>query len=709
MPTSEVEPTRRGSGREDNRLADQKSPYLRQHASNPVDWYPWGEAAFEKALREDKPLFISIGYSTCRWCHVMARESFENEEVAELLNDNFVSIKVDREERPDVDRIYMRACQAYTGRGGWPLNVITTPDGQPFFATTYLPPEPRRGSTGLKDVLSRISQLWDTSRSRVEETAEKLARAIREDSGGTRQDLPGQEPLRKACHGLRQRYDGQHGGFGRAPKFPSPHTLMFLLRASNRFGESAERDIVEHTLTAMRRGGVYDHVGLGFHRYSTDRQWKVPHFEKMLYDQAMLAQAYTEGYLAIGEESFRRTAGEILTYLMRDMRSPRGGFYAAQDAESEGEEGKYYVWTREEWMEVLGEDEGRLWADVFNIEDEGNFRDEATGERTGANIPHLEMGWEQAAREHDMSPEQLSEQWEEARSILLEARKKRVAPAKDTKQIAGWNGLAVAAFALAGRATGKGEYTDAARSAADFVLQELRTEDGRLLRYYREGPGEPRGYADDYSYVIWGLCELYEATFELDYLEAALELTDDMLELFWDAENGGLYLAGEDAGDRIPRTKNGQDGALPSANSVAAVNLLRLAELTTQKELGDRALDLIKNRGGQLDSYPAAFTHLLSAVDYAIGPTRQVVVEGALDREETRRFIRRINERFLPRCSVLHCPPNGEQKRMAAVCGWAPEHKGEGAAPRAYLCEDKLCREPIQDPDELARQLDEFD
>ena len=411
-----------------NRLVFEKSPYLLQHATNPVDWYPWGNEALERSRTEGKPLFVSIGYSTCRWCHVMERESFENEEVAEILNSHFVPIKVDREERPDLDQLYMTACQAFTGSGGWPLNVVTTPEGKPFFAATYLPPRGRNGRRGLIELLQHINRLWQSERERLEEAGEEMAEALRRQTPRKGDGTPAEKTLLDGRQELRDDYDIEHGGFGRAPKFPVPHNLMFLLRCWLRFRRPADLEMVEHSLLSMLMGGIHDHIGFGFHRYSTDRRWLVPHFEKMLYDQALLSLACTELYQATGDERFQRSARNTLDYAMRDLRAPDGGFCAGRDAESDGREGKFYVWTLEEWKDVLGESDGELWADIFNIKRDGNYLDESTGHKTGANIPHLEEPFERIAREHDMTPKELQEKWEKARRKLLRARSRRNPP-----------------------------------------------------------------------------------------------------------------------------------------------------------------------------------------------------------------------------------------------------------------------------------------
>ena len=690
-----------------NRLVFAKSPYLLQHATNPVDWWEWSEGARRKAREEDSPIFLSIGYSTCRWCHVMARESFEDQEVARILNRHFVPIKVDREERPDLDQIYMTACQAMTGSGGWPLNVVLTPDGQPFFATTYLPPEGRRGRSGLKDVLLRLASLWEQDRERVLGSAGEITELLRGQTTGEGGTLD-ESTLREAAEQLADRYDSRHGGFGTSPKFPSPHNLLFLLRWWDRSGEEAVLEMVTETLSAMRRGGIYDQVGFGFHRYSTDREWLLPHFEKMLYDQALHVMACAETCLATGQERFGRVAREIAAYLRRDMRSPGGAFYAAEDAESEGEEGKFYVWSRREWTDVLGKKDGPLFADIFNITEKGNYRDEATGRRTGRNIAHLTRPLAEEARERDIDPADLRERWDAARHKLLEVRSQRTRPHRDEKIVTAWNGLMIAALAKSARAVEDEELLADAERAARFVLEELRTGDGRLLRYSREGAADVPGFADDYAFLAWGLLELYEAGFDLSYLEEALELSRRMLELFWDEERGGLALVGTDAEQPVVRPREVQDGALPSSNSVALLVLERLALLTGGDDLQENADRLMDSLSGEVARYPSGYTQFLCGVDFAIGPQQEIVVAGDPAAEETRRLNGGAQTQFLPRSVLLVRPVEGDDAdRLVELAPYAEEMTPVDGHPAAYVCRDYSCREPVTDPDALRELLRE--
>ncbi|MFH1748282.1 MAG: thioredoxin domain-containing protein, partial [Planctomycetota bacterium] len=629
----------RDGGPEFNRLVFEQSPYLLQHAHNPVDWYPWGQEAFQKARDEDKPIFLSIGYSTCHWCHVMERESFENPEVAELMNATFVNIKVDREERPDIDNIYMSVCQAMTG-GGWPLTIVMTPDKKPFFAGTYFPKEGRFGRPGMLDLVPRIRQSWKTRREELLDSAEKITAHVRSMSVGAAGAELGLDTLQAAYEQLAARFDAQHGGFGSAPKFPSPHNLTLLLRYWKRTGEERALNMVEKTLQGMRAGGMYDHLGFGFHRYSTDAEWLVPHFEKMLYDQALLVIAYVEAYQATGKEEYARTAREILTYVLRDMTAPEGGFYSAEDADSEGVEGKFYLWTRAEVLDVLGESDGDVFCRAFNIEPGGNFSNPHCPPQR--NIPHHARPLADLARELDLSEEELRDRLETARQRLFEARERRIHPIKDDKILTDWNGLMIAALAKAARALDEPQYAVAAQRAADFVLTNLRDKHGRLLKRYRQGEAGLPAHLDDYAFMVWGLLDLYEANFEVRNLEAALGLTRAMLTHFWDESAGGLYFTAADGEDLLVRTKAVYDGAIPSGNSVAMLNLLRLGRITADAELEAKASAIGQAFSAQVSRMTSAHTQLLCALDFGVGPSFEVVIAGQPDAEDTKRMLRAL-------------------------------------------------------------------
>jgi len=690
-------------GPEFNRLVFEKSPYLLQHASNPVDWYPWGEEAFRKARDEDKPIFLSIGYSTCHWCHVMERESFEDPEVAELMNATFVNIKVDREERPDIDSIYMSVCQAMTGGGGWPLTIIMTPDKKPFFAGTYFPKEGRFGRPGMLDLVPRIRQSWKIRREELQDSAEKITAHVRSMSARVAGAELGLGSLKAGYEQLAARFDAQHGGFGSAPKFPSPHDLTFLLRYWKRSGQEQALRMVEKTLQAMRAGGMYDHVGFGFHRYSTDAQWLVPHFEKMLYDQALLVIAYVEAYQATGKEEYARTTREILTYVLRDMTSPEGGFYSAEDADSEGVEGKFYVWTRDEVLDVLGESDGDAFCRLFNIEPGGNFSNPHCPPKT--NIPHHARPLADRARELNLSVDELRARQEVARQKLFEARERRVHPNKDDKILTDWNGLMIVALAKAARALDEPKYATAAQRAADFVLTNLRDDRGRLLKRYRQGEAGLPAHLDDYAFMVWGLLDLYEANFEVRNLEAALALTREMLTHFWDDSDGGLYFTADD-GEELPvRTKAVCDGAVPSGNSVAMLNLLRLGRITADAELEAKAAAIGRVFSAQVNRAASAHTQLLCALDFGVGPSYEVVVAGQPGAADTTRMLRVLRGRFIPNKVVLLRPNEPEAPPITRFARFTKHQLSFEGKATAYVCTNYACKAPATDAQEMLALL----
>jgi uncharacterized protein YyaL (SSP411 family) len=599
------------AGREEryNRLIDEKSHYLLQHADNPVDWYPWAEEAFEKAKREDKPIFLSIGYSTCHWCHVMAHESFEDEEVGRLLNQSFVSIKVDREERPDIDMVYMAVCTAITLKGGWPLSIFMTPEGKPFYAGTYFPKSSRMGMPGFVDILRQIGLAWKNDHKNLLEMSEKITKGIQpKPSPGSITELS-LDTLEKGYEQLRKSFDPKWGGFGSAPKFPTPHNLSFLLRWHNRSGEATALRMVEKTLDSMRNGGIFDHIGFGFSRYSVDEKWLVPHFEKMLYDQAMLAMAYSETYQATGNIRHGKVASEILTYVLRDMTSPKGGFYTAEDADSEGREGLFYVWTPQEIKQHLETDLADLFCRFYDIGSQGNFED-------GLSIPHVRLTLEEFAARENMEVAELEKNLEEARTRLFVVRERRIHPLKDDKVLTSWNGLMVAAMAKAYQALGDQAYVDAARQAVTFIRDQLKRPGSRLYRRYREGEAAYPGYLDDYAFYVWGLIELYEATSEVGYLEEALDLNQVMVDLFWDEAEGGFFFSGKENEVLIKQSKEIYDGAVPSSNSVAVFNLWRLGRSTGNNELESMAEQTAGVFAKRLKAYPAAYTQFLVALDF---------------------------------------------------------------------------------------------
>jgi uncharacterized protein YyaL (SSP411 family) len=684
-----------------NRLRREKSPYLLQHAENPVDWYPWGEEAFARAREEDKPIFLSIGYSTCHWCHVMAHESFEDPEIAALLNENFVSIKVDREERPDIDQIYMTVCQVMTGRGGWPLTIVMTPDRKPFFAGSYIPKETRFGMTGLTDLLPRIIDTWKSRRQIVDSSAEKITLALEEIAACPAGNELGEEAIEGAYRELLSQYDGVFGGFGRAPKFPTPHHLLFLLRYWLRSGEEDALDMVERTLQRMCRGGIWDHVGFGFHRYSTDAEWLVPHFEKMIYDQAMLAIAYTEAYQATGDARYRRVADEILTYVLRDMMREEGGFYSAEDADSEGVEGKFYLWTQDEIIRALEYRDASLIIPVYNIHRSGNFKDETGGQPNGRNILFMSDSPDHFARRHGIAEDRFLERLDEIREALFAARKTRVPPMKDDKILTDWNGLMVAALAYAGRAYDDPAYLDAARRTAAFLLETMQTEDGRLFHRFREGEADIPGNLDDYAFLSWGLIELYESTFDIGYLEAALAFTSTILAHFWDDERGGCFFTPDDGETLIMRRKEIYDGAYPSGNAVSMQNMIRLSRLTGDVTFEQKAAAIGRAFSTKVKQSPAAHTHLLSALCFALGPSQEVVVVGRPGSDDTRRMLKRLNRAYLPSTVTIFRPRGEDTAVVDAIAPYTKDMGLIGGTTAAYVCHGGLCSLPSTNPMEV--------
>lgn len=689
-----------------NHLINEKSPYLLQHAHNPVDWYPWGEEAFEKARKEDKPIFLSIGYSTCHWCHVMAHESFEDPEVAKLMNEIFVSIKVDKEERPDIDKIYMTACQVMSGRGGWPLSVVMTPDKKPFFVGTYFPKHSRFGQPGFIDIIKQIKKLWNTERNKLLDTSTQAMYAIQDAMDESPGKMLGKPILKRAYEELFNRFDDKFGGFGTQPKFPTPHTLLFLLRYWNRTKKDKVLHIVEKTLQEIRKGGIYDHVGFGFHRYSTDREWLVPHFEKMLYDQALLAIAYIETYQATNDKKYAEVAREIFEYVLRDMASPEGGFYSAEDADSEGIEGKYYVWERQEIYDILGEKEANLWQTVFNVEEEGNYLEESTKEKTGKNILHRTKSYKELANERGIIKKELKTQLEKNRKKLFEYREKRIHPGKDDKILTDWNGLMIAALAKGGKVLEEERYLNAAKEAFSFLNMHMRDEKGRLLHRYRDKKAEIRAFIDDFAFLTWGVLELYEATFEAEYLELALELNEELIEHFWDDNIGGFYFTSNESEDLIVRQKEIYDGAIPSGNSVSMLNLLRLSYLVGNHELEEKAGIIGQVFSEKVRNNPASFTQLLTGVDFGTGPSYSIVIVGDRDAIDTKELIEKISTRFTPNVTTLVRPSNEPNPKIDQLANYYNDYKKINGKATAYVCVGTSCKQPTNDAAKMIKNIE---
>ncbi len=685
-----------------NHLKDEKSPYLLQHRDNPVDWYPWGEEAFQKAKDENKPIFLSIGYSTCHWCHVMSRESFQDPEIGQLINQVFVPVKVDREERPDIDSIYMTVCQMITGSGGWPLTIIMTPDLKPFFAGTYFPKDTGPRGTGLRDLILNVHELWENQEGELLKSADELTVSLEKISQGKPGDSLPPEIITQTYHSLQENFDQQYAGFGTNQKFPTPHHLLFLLRYWKQTGETEALNMIQETLKAMRKGGIYDHIGFGFHRYTVDQQWIIPHFEKMLYDQALLAMAYTEAYQATGETEYRETAEEVLEYILRDMRSPEGGFYSAEDADSEGEEGKFYLWTAEEIQDLLGPEDGALFQTVYSISPEGNFKDEARGIKTGKNILHRTKTWDEISAELEIPSDQLWWKMEHAREVLFPAREARIHPGKDDKILTDWNGLVITALSLAGRVFGREDYLVAAGEAVDFIMTHLHSQ-GRLQHRWREGESAIEGNLDDYAYLIWGLLELYQATFQAEYLKAALKLNQALTKHFWDNEEGGYYFTPDHAPQILVRQKEAYDTALPSGNSVQQMNLERLYLLTGESNFRETSESLEKYFSPIMKQTPAAFTMFLSAIMFQTSPSFEVTILGEKDSLDTQGMLKALQKEYLPQVVLVlksssddlikELIPSLENKTMV------------GNQATAYVCGDGTCQAPVNTPEELINLL----
>jgi uncharacterized protein len=680
-----------------NHLASEKSPYLQQHAHNPVDWYPWGEAAFEKARSEDKPIFLSVGYSTCHWCHVMERESFESEQLAAILNRWFVPVKVDREERPDVDRIYMTFVQASTGSGGWPMSVFLTPDLKPFFGGTYFPPDNRYGRPGFGAILERIAEAWRNERGRiVQSSGDVIAQLTQYTSAGKPSaGMLDKTALDSAFQHFRRMYDSTHGGFGNAPKFPRPVVFNFLLRFYARApGREANRealDMTVETLRAMANGGMHDQLGGGFHRYSVDERWFVPHFEKMLYDQAQLAVSYLEAFQITRDPFYAKIARSTLDYVLRDMTHPEGGFYSAEDADSvidpanakEKGEGAFYIWSAEELKEALGEEQFTRFGSIYGVRDNGNVPDDPHGEFTGKNILYLRESLDDATEVELRS----------ATATLLAIREKRVRPHLDDKVLTAWNGLMISAFAKGAQVLDEPRYLAAAQRAAAFILTRMHSaESGVLLRRYRDGEAAIAGFLDDYAFFIGALLDLYEADFDPGHVETAMALADKMRELFEDKTEGAFFSTALGDSSLVLRMKDDYDGAEPSGNSIALMDLLRLGHFTDRAEYREAAERTLRALGSKISQQAVAVPQMLVGLDYALGPRREVVIAG-----DAGEFLRHVRGRFLPRTVTLR-----SGARFFPAAAGMREMDGE---PTAYVCQDYVCQLPVNEVSKLDELL----
>ncbi len=677
-----------------NRLAGQTSPYLLQHAHNPVDWHPWGDEALARARAEDKPILLSIGYSACHWCHVMERESFEDERTAALMNEHFVSIKVDREERPDIDAIYMDAVQAMNGHGGWPLTAFLTPDGEPFYAGTYYPPQPRGGMPSFTQVLTAMAEAWRDQRHDVTKQAgqivDHLARATT--VRGSAEPLT-EEVTRAALASLSSAFDPRWGGFGGAPKFPQPMTLEFLLRCAVR-GWPGAQEMLRVTLDRMADGGIHDQIGGGFARYSTDGAWHVPHFEKMLYDNAQLAQLYTRAWQVTGVDRFREVAMSTIDYLLLEMSHPEGGFFSSQDADSEGVEGRFFVWSWEELVASVGP----AVAGAYGASPEGNWE--------GVNVLWRPVALSAVASEHGIGIEKLEADLADSRQVLFEVRETRTKPGTDDKILAAWNAMAISALAEAGRVFGEPRYINEAVRCADFVLNHLRDEGGRLLRSWRNGTAGGPAYSDDYSLMVEACLTLYETTFDVAWFETARGLADELLRLFEDPERGGFFTAGSDTAELVIRPKDLYDNAVPSGNSVAADALQRLASLTGEAGYERAAAGALKLVRDVLVKAPTGFGKALCALDRYVGPGREVAIVGDPAGEQTRALVAEVTSlRFLP--DTVLAVASGDDDRSRSIVGLLEGRTMRAGEPTAYVCRNFVCAMPVTDPRELGLQLDQ--
>jgi uncharacterized protein YyaL (SSP411 family) len=677
------------AGRQPNRLVHETSPYLQQHARNPVDWYPWGPEALETAVRLDRPIFLSIGYSACHWCHVMEHESFENEAIAELMNHHFISVKVDREERPDLDQIYMSAVTALTGRGGWPMSVFLTPKLEPFYGGTYWPPSSRMGMPGFRDILTQIHAAWANRRAEVERGARELTDAVVEMGRTTAEQQPLNESLlRTAQSTLLRAADRAHGGFGAAPKFPHPMDLRLLLRTAKRFNTPEALEVVQLTLDKMAAGGIYDHLGGGFHRYSTDARWLAPHFEKMLYDNALLSTAYLEAFQKTHEPRYAGVVRETLNYVLREMTDAEGGFYSTQDADSEGEEGKFFVWTEAEVESVLGSEKSRVFSYCYDVTPQGNWEEK--------NILNRVKTHAQAARMLGIPEAELTEILADCRRQLFAVREKRVHPGRDDKILAGWNGLMISAMAQAGSVLTEPRFTAAAARAADFVLTRMRGSDGQLFHTFKDGTARLNAYLDDYACLIEALVEVYQANFDAKYLDAALELAKDMLGRFADEQGGGFFFTPHDHEPLIARNKDLHDNATPSGNGTAAGALLKLAQLCGRSDLEQSAQRTLEMLSGEIARVSMAAGQALSVLDNLLGPAYEFVIVEGRSGHDSGQVLRMVYDRFVPAKVIVRRPYDAHDSTLPACV--RPLLEGKRAIDgqmTLYVCERGLCQAPV--------------
>jgi len=680
-------------GRMWNRLVFEKSPYLLQHAANPVDWFPWSQEAFDLAQELNKPVFLSIGYTTCHWCHVMEHESFEDSLVASMMNDVFINIKVDREERPDIDNIYMEVTQMVTGRGGWPMTVIMTPDKKPFFAGTYFPKRSRGGRSGMIDLIPQINKLWVEKPDSILNSADKITNSLhkRNEYGSNTIDLNYLNIMDAAFNSFKSNFDNRYGGFKNSRnKFPKPHDYSFLARYYNRTNNKKSLEIVEKSLYAMKKGGIYDQIGFGFHRYSTDTKWLVPHFEKMLYDQALLIHAYLDAYLLTNDIYYSRTVDEVSEYIIRDMSASQGGFYSAEDADSKGEEGTFYIWNVSELKKLLTDEEFEYIYDILSFNDKGNCRVE--GHYT--NIAHFSMNWDEISKKHNMSSEEAYDKFNNIRIKIFNYRENRVHPQKDDKILTDWNGLMISAMARAGSILDNQEYIDHAKASADFIIDSLMEEDGKLKKSYRNGPANIDGMIEDYAFFIWGLIELYQSTFEEKYIDVALLLSNYQIDHFWDKDKGGFFFISDKTDDLLIRKKEIYDGAIPSGNSVSAYNFIRLSRILSKPEFEEITFKIIDTFSSNLNRYSSGYTMLLHALDFAQGPSYEVIITGK--EEKVRPYMMSLykSKQFNKVLIFKNKNQYSKNSNLSFLDNYDFEDNGD---PLIYVCKNYVCDLPTSD------------
>ena len=691
------------SSTKQNHLKDETSPYLRQHKHNPVDWYPWSEEAFQKAKKEHKPIFLSIGYATCHWCHVMAHESFEDENVATLLNKHFICIKVDREERPEIDQIYMHVCQLLTGRGGWPLTIIMTPDKKPFFAATYIPKTSRYGMIGLLTLLAEIKKIWDENQEKIMESATEITKRLQQQPPSSQQIKIDQKILEKTYDTLVTDFDKLHGGFGKTQKFPLPHHLLFLLRYWKITKHPYSLKMVTTTLKQMRHGGIFDHIGFGFHRYATERTWKIPHFEKMLYDQALLLNVYTEAYQATQNNVFKQTAEEIITYCIRDLLSSNEAFYAAEDADSEGKEGKFYTWTYEELSTHLTSDELNIASIVYSIKKEGNVH--LNADKTTENILYQSMTIKEAAMILGLSEKDLTEKISIIRKKLFNIRSQRTHPDKDDQILTDWNGLMIASLAKAARSFNEQKYLRSAEQAITYIQKNRLTKKNELIHSHRNNHDNINGYATDYACITWAMIELYQTTFNPIYLQYALQFTSYLLNHFWDKTQGGFFITADTAESMLVRQKEIYDGSIPSANAIILQNLIRLSHITGNTHLEEKAHELSNTFSTQINTHPTAYTHFISAVQYMITSTQEIVIVGEPKNKHTKQILSFLQSTYLPHTIIIVRDPKDTNSLLDELIPWITNYDQINNKTTVYICKNQTCQQPLTDFKEIKRRI----